>query len=285
VISIFNGRSRALGGDGSKDDIYLQVSVRLRKYLRLFKGAKLSVFMNIALHSDKDGWSKLDVDFIRREGGYSRDAIYEALSGLCELQINGFRVLMRDQSRDTDGKFGPNYYLIFPTEEEIAKYETPYLNFGDGSPPTESPPTRKNTESVKNRDGKNPSRQKPESAIPIHVGEPIKGNRGEPHTQQERATGAGVCVDSTHSSRFEEKTLIAYASDPVAGKGIQNPKGWAAKRREDGKADEFVSDWLATKSKPDLNKCPKCKGNGFFVDFADERKGAQRCDHRELLAV
>jgi hypothetical protein len=57
MISIFNERSRTLGGGSNERDLYVQFSVHLRDHLHYLKGAKLNVFMSLALHIDANGWS------------------------------------------------------------------------------------------------------------------------------------------------------------------------------------------------------------------------------------
>jgi hypothetical protein len=120
MISIYNGRSRVLGG-GSKDDIYLQVSVALRKHLHLFKGARLALFMAVALHSDKDGWSRPSMRLLSTETGYNPQTLSLAVRELSKLMIDGHRVLLVVQGND--GRFEVNRYLVFPTAEDIAIWE------------------------------------------------------------------------------------------------------------------------------------------------------------------
>lgn len=121
MFSIFNGRTRTLGGE--KSEVFLQASVDFRDYLHLFKGARLAVFMAISLHTNEAGWAYPSYEKLQRETGYGRDTIARALSDLCELEIEGHRVLLRYQPTSSDGTFQSNQYLIFPSTEEVAKYE------------------------------------------------------------------------------------------------------------------------------------------------------------------
>lgn len=121
MISIFNGKSRGIG-QGERQEVYVQVSVTLRAHLHLFKGAKLSIFLAIALHCDKEGWSSPSVKTLRAETGYNTHTIADALTDLCSLAINDQRVLLAVQERKNGGAFTQNRYLIFPSSEEIAKY-------------------------------------------------------------------------------------------------------------------------------------------------------------------
>ena len=68
MIQIFNGRSRGLGQD-AQHAVYVQVSVTLRQHLHHFKGARLGVFMAIALHSNADGWAWPSMAVLRAETG------------------------------------------------------------------------------------------------------------------------------------------------------------------------------------------------------------------------
>jgi len=99
------------------------VDVDLRDHLHLLKGAKLSVLLAIALHSNEDGWAWPSYDTLMRETGYSEATLKKALDELCKLEIDGRRVLLRYQPQGDGGKFRSNRYLLFPSPEEIAEFE------------------------------------------------------------------------------------------------------------------------------------------------------------------
>ncbi len=138
MISIYNGRRRALGNEETKD-VHLQISVKMRKHLHHFKGARLGVFIAIALHVDERGWAWPPFTLIKKESAYqSDDTVYRALADLCggvvkgqrvrALTIKGHRVLLRTKTAPPhapaglqDGK--RNFYLFFPTPEEVEAYE------------------------------------------------------------------------------------------------------------------------------------------------------------------
>jgi hypothetical protein len=121
MIQIFNGRSRALGLQ-AQDAVYLQVSVTLRQHLHHFKGARLGVFLAIALHSNAEGWAWPSLAMLRSETGYNVQTISQALSDLCALTIDGQRVLLAVQDRAAHGTFATNRYLLFPSDEDVARY-------------------------------------------------------------------------------------------------------------------------------------------------------------------
>jgi hypothetical protein len=134
MISLFNGRTRSLGS-GGKAGVFAQVDVSFRGYLHLMKGAHLGVFLAIALHADGDGWAWPSYATLARETGYSEDTIRRALAHLCELEINGHRVLLRYQPKGEEGTFQSNRYLLFPSREEVARYEgrgVTHLGAGSG---------------------------------------------------------------------------------------------------------------------------------------------------------
>ena len=103
MIQIFNGRSRGLGQD-AQQSVYLQVSVQMRQHLHHFKGARLGVFMAIALHSNADGWAWPSMAVLKAETGYNVQTISQALRDLCVLTIDGHRVLLAVQDRAAIGK-------------------------------------------------------------------------------------------------------------------------------------------------------------------------------------
>ncbi len=112
MFSIFNGRSRTLG-KGVKADVYMQVTVGLREHLHLFKGAKLAVFMCIALHADEHGRSHPPLILMERETGFASETIARALHDLYRVEIDGNRVLLCDS--------GTGDYLVFPCAGEATE--------------------------------------------------------------------------------------------------------------------------------------------------------------------
>ena len=121
MISFFNGRTRTLGGETA--EVFAKVDVTFRDYLHLLKGAHLGVFLAIALHGNEDGWAWPSYSTLVRETGYSDDTIRRALSHLCSLEIEGHRVLLRYQPQAREGTFQSNRYLLFPSRDEVARYE------------------------------------------------------------------------------------------------------------------------------------------------------------------
>ncbi len=121
MISIFNGRERKLGG--SKTEIFAQVNVDFRQHLHILKGARLGVFLAIALHANQHGWAWPSRNLLAHETGYNTNTISRALSNLCRITINGQRLLLRHQTQRGDGTFESNQYLIFPSPQEVLQFE------------------------------------------------------------------------------------------------------------------------------------------------------------------
>ncbi len=218
MITIFNGRSRGLGSQPLKD-IYVQVSVDLRKYLHLFKGAKLNVFLAIALHGDSQGWSKPSTRTLRRETGLSSDTIFRTLAELCELVVEGHRVLLRKGVRRPGGQFSSNNYLIFPTEEEVAKFETPYLF--PSSPQNEAVSEKSDMAQIRNE-------QSPSS---------------EPKQTDSRVAATGSV---SLKSKFGLEDIRKYA---WSCEGIRNPNGWSIAAQRSGEADELIEEFLKERTR------------------------------------
>ncbi|MBN1667289.1 MAG: DnaD domain protein [Anaerolineales bacterium] len=119
MIKVFQGKWRGIGAQDQGFGMILDF--RFRKYLHYFKGARLGVFLAICLHADEDGLAFPDYDLIQKETGYSRQAVATAISDLCQVEIDGQRVLTRWQDRRDGGKFMHNKYRIFPTADELAE--------------------------------------------------------------------------------------------------------------------------------------------------------------------
>src|SRR5215210_8759298 len=133
MIQIFNGRSRGLGQD-AQHAVYLQVSVQMRQHLHHLKGARLGVFLAIALHSNADGWAWPSLAMLKAETGYNVQTISQALSDLCVLTIAGQHVLLAVQDRAARGTFATNRYLLFPSDADVACYA------GEADDPQAGPP-------------------------------------------------------------------------------------------------------------------------------------------------
>jgi hypothetical protein len=133
MIQIFNGRTRGLGQD-AQHAIYVQVSVALRQHLHHFKGARLGVFLAIALHSNADGWAWPSMAVLKAETGYNVQTISQALRDLCALTIDGQHVLLAVQDRAARGTFATNRYLLFPSDADVACYA------GETDDPQAGPP-------------------------------------------------------------------------------------------------------------------------------------------------
>lgn len=124
-MSIFRGKARGIG-QTPEDSVYMKVGVDLRKHLHHFKGARLAIFMAIALHADEEGLSFPSYETLERETGYKSDTIAAALKELCKLEIEGHRVLVKYREKDEKKRYvGGNRYLIFPTQEECQMWDKP----------------------------------------------------------------------------------------------------------------------------------------------------------------
>jgi len=108
--------------------------VKMRQHLHHFKGARLGVFMAIALHSNADGWAWPSMAVLRSETGYNVQTIAQALRDLCVLTIDGQHVLLAVQDRAARGTFATNRYLLFPSDADVACYA------GETDDPQAAPP-------------------------------------------------------------------------------------------------------------------------------------------------
>ena len=195
MISIFNGRARTLGQ--SSGAVYAQLSVDFRAHLHLFKGARLHVFLCIALHADEHGWAYPGIETrIKRETGYNRETIILALNDLCAMTIDGHRVLLAYQPVGAGGVFLANQYLIFPTAQEVNDYETrnprrrksrlsptdalPQVDAPDAPPTSESEPAQQRaTPSAGFPNTDKPNSAKPNTDFPNSENPHSKKNQSE----------------------------------------------------------------------------------------------------------
>ncbi len=140
MLTIFNGRRRTLGG--AKTKIYAQLNVEFRNHLHLLKGAPLAVFLAIALHANRHGWSWPKRKLLKKETGYNVQTISIALGKLCSITIEDQHLLLKYQPKGgNSGTFDSNHYLIFPSPEEIRTYgkaiqmELPCIGFPSTAEP------------------------------------------------------------------------------------------------------------------------------------------------------
>lgn len=269
LLSIYNGRERALGV-GESRDVYLKLSVGMRKHLHLFKGAQWAVFTAIALHIDELGWSWPTVPQLSKEAGYKNDAIYTALNKLEELRIKKMRVLLRTKNppphyvpRDDEGKYKRNFYLIFPSDEDIAKYSDEkgahkkkgnYIGkTGHGFSDSE------------NRDHEKPDHEKHDHEKHDHVFQGTKNNHGlknnhdlkktHPPTNENQPLFTPPLVQLTPgspnggggvNSKHPLKLCIEYATWKAAqpGSTIRDAEAVGRARYKDGLDDELIDEYL-----------------------------------------
>lgn len=77
-------------------DFYIKLKVAFRKRaLRELKGARLSVFLCLALHVDRDGVASPGIETIMQETGYSRSIVCNALEDLVRLGLVSKRAAYR----------------------------------------------------------------------------------------------------------------------------------------------------------------------------------------------
>ena len=115
MITIFSGRKLSL--DGTEDTVSAQVSVALRDKIHCFNTGKscnpFAVFMAIALHTDQYGWAWPGRPRLSKETGI-KSAIGNSIKHLCEMRIEGYRVLTCWRERKDGGLWGRTLYRIFP---------------------------------------------------------------------------------------------------------------------------------------------------------------------------
>jgi hypothetical protein len=180
MIKVFGGEWRGLGKKEKHQGMILEFE--FRKYLKEFKGARLAVFMCIALHCDENGECYPSYDLIEDETGLTRGTIGTAINDLCELVIEGHRVLHRFRERDTAGKYiGSNHYLVFPTDEEVQSIEIRTVdNQGIKNPPTKNPNGGEIIPEVNPSLKDNPpNKVKPSTTTPTNSGKIIDAAKAE----------------------------------------------------------------------------------------------------------
>ena len=122
MITIVNRDCRQLGYalDGS---VTVELTGESCKYLHLFKGARLAVFMALALHTNTEGWATASLALLRKETGYAAGAVARAIATLCRLKIDGRRVLLAVRERQAIGTYAKYHFRIFPADGDVLRYE------------------------------------------------------------------------------------------------------------------------------------------------------------------
>jgi hypothetical protein len=289
-LSIHNESTRTLG-EGGREEAYLQIGVGLRAHIKKFKGARLHVFLAIALHADKYGWSWPTVELLRQRTTYRPDTIYKALADLERLRINNRRLFLRTQvppphyrPKDAAG-YARNFYLLCPSDDEVAHFEAL------------RPATKRGVKKKENHVGKTghglsesekPGAEKPGTDFP-----PIKqrqgseaetGSEAQTHTpSKDGARRARRVSASGAKSKFGEPEVLEWATHEAKrpGSTIRDPKALASARHLDGAADDQIGQYFSNKSRPPAptarrcdSSCPKCFGTGQEIV---EGRGARRC--------
>jgi len=267
LITIFNGRQRE-PGEGATKRVYAQVDVTFRSQLYLLKGAKLAVFTDLSLHANENGWSWPSRETIARETGYNVDTISRALSDLCKTYINGHRILLRHQSMHTDGTFTSNRYLIFPSDKELAQYESTQPALLQSEPPPSSglpctvepctvgpctvEPCTVGPVTVNHYTNHNHAKQEPSE-------KPETAEKEEPAASKQAAAAAPICsIHHVEMTRRQKNGDVWYSHQTEAGLWCKGAPGdqpkpvdphitdrrryleWDTRRYIDGEFAEFI---------------------------------------------
>lgn len=260
MISTFKGQRRTLGR-GEVQEFLLTISVELRNYLHLFKGSSLNVFLFIALHIDDKGWAWPTVETIKRQiGKKDEETVYRALNNLCGMKIAGDRLMLRTQNvpphvpaEKITSKRPRNFYLIFPSDEEIERYEKSH-DESERSTPEKSDAKKRYPEKsdAKNTGTKNylnpedhPLNTQPEP----HTHEQARARRGLfPAAAAGGTPPPGVCVNAS-GSRHPRAVNERYAWHSYRNDlGVRNPTGWVTANMRTGEWDADVDRFLETES-------------------------------------
>lgn len=198
-MSIFRGKARGIG-QTPEDSVYMKVGVDLRKHLHHFKGARLAIFMAIALHADEEGLSFPSYETLERETGYKSDTIANALKDLCKLEIEGHRVLVKYREKDEKQRYvGGNRYLIFPTQEECQMWDNPDVEKSRcGKIQVEEEPLSKADPSLKEEPLTNPHIEKPNNGF-------SRVSPEHPQAQQPSLSLDGLSVPDAENGSQHEK--------------------------------------------------------------------------------
>ncbi|HEY9282360.1 MAG TPA: helix-turn-helix domain-containing protein [Pyrinomonadaceae bacterium] len=272
LLKFINEATRTLG-EGEEEKAFLAIGVSMREHIKKLKGARLHVFIVIALHADKQGWAWPTVARIRKQTGYLDDTIYKALSDLEELRINGRRLFLRTQVAPPQYKPKPgasyarNFYLLCPSVEECAHFDALRPAIKRGVSKENS--LRKTGYGLTDSDQPGTDFQ---GTKKIHrsQAETGSGSEAETHTQGGPRRARRVRVSNAKSS-FSEEQVLEWATHEAkqTGSTIRDPKALAVARHLDGAADPQIEQYFSNKSQPPTPpakrcdpSCPKCFGTG-----------------------
>lgn len=234
MVTIFNGRRRSLGEDDLNTGIFIQLYKELQPHLKAFSGSQWLVFTAIAFYIDEDGWAWPGLERLAFDTGLNVSTVKIALRGLCSMEVDGCRVLLKFQPRVSEkpigyvyagsaGKFLSNHYLLFPTWEEVRIFSEKGVKKGTmpwvGFPPTAKPPTAMPTaENPATKD----THDKQYPCSSSDVLNLLKGF-GVRRTKKVQALAQGFSVE-------EVERVIASAADA----GVDNPQGLVVSMLDNG---------------------------------------------------
>jgi len=268
MFKIFKGQWRGTPAPEPEQTIFVQVGADFRNKLHHFKGAKLSVFMAIALHMDEDGLAFPSYETLEKETGYGQDTISNALTALCDTCIDGKPVLIRWRLRDDKGHFdGSNRYRLFPTESEIVQTGKTQVweNATSGKNQAEEEPqdSKKNHTSKKNKEGADAPR------VDTSTGEVLPSRNEKP---------AAVIVFKEVMHLWPHKSLYDVIVKTVGEDGLQLQRWrdvlmqWLAKgyspKNVEGVLEVFRAGWKKHEAKPAATKT--ARPNYLGGKYADD---------------
>lgn len=208
MFTIFNGRS--LSFDSNKPIVYGQISIEFLKHMHEFTGAKLAVFMCLCLHSNSEGYSWPKIETIKRETGYKDNhTIYIALNELCEMKIEGKRILSREKDTVEGSSYMRNRYRIFPDAQSTSYKPDDDLPDDEYGFDGESVTTSKTTNNSKSSKNVSKNVKKPYVENP-HTEKPYVEN---PHAVFPHTNYIHEINNSHIENNNQNKTILSFSAE------------------------------------------------------------------------
>ena len=130
MIGVFTGRSY---GQRVENVTFIRIETELVENLHLFQSSDWMVLTCLTMHIGQTNVCWPSLAKIAKQTGLSEQTVKTAIKRLCTVTVGSQRVLAVCERRTESGRQTSNLYVVMPTHEQVAEFESANLQGGEGT--------------------------------------------------------------------------------------------------------------------------------------------------------
>ena len=130
MIGVFTGRSY---GKRVENVTFIRIETELVENLHLFQSSDWMVLTCLTMHIGQTNVCWPSLAKIAKQTGLSEQTVKTAIKRLCAVTVGSQRVLAVCERRTESGRQTSNLYVVMPTHEQVAEFESANLQGGEGT--------------------------------------------------------------------------------------------------------------------------------------------------------